>query len=277
MLEKLSLDGKTIIVTGGGTGLGRAMVRALAKAGADLVIAARRIGPIEESAEEVRSLGRRALAIPTDVTDTAQINSMVQRTLDEFGKIDVLINNAGGIRRRSNQRTVRREGPPPIWEITDEDWYLGIEIELNSAFYCARAVAKHMVGRGQGKIINIGSGFGMRGVRDNYMHACGKGGMAQLTRTLATSLGRSGVTSNCILPGWVPVEITDDVSQTSQPRAQFIPVGFTGKPDDMGPAAVFMASSASDYMNGEFLAIDGGGLFAGVAPTGHAPNIPLKV
>lgn len=268
MLEKLSLDGKTIVVTGGGTGLGRAMVRAMARAGADLVIAARRPGPIEEAAQEVRGMGRKALAISTDVTDTAQVNRLVERTLAEFGKVDVLFNNAG---------IVREQKPVPIWEITDEDWRVGIEVNLSSAFYCARAVAKPMVDRGKGKIINIGSGFGMRGGRDNYMYTCGKGGLVQLTRTLAISLGRYGVTCNSILPGWIPTVGAQAVTQKYNARADFMPVGFFGRLQDMEPAAVFMASAASDYMNGEFLAVDGGGLAAGVAPTGYAPVIPLGV
>ncbi len=267
MLEKLSLDGKTIIVTGGGTGLGLAMVRAVSRAGADLVIAARRIGPIEKAAEEVRSLGRRALAVTTDVTDTAQVNGMVERTLAEFGKIDVLFNNAGLV--RSHKAT-------PIWEISDADWRLGIEVNLSSAFYCSRAVAKHMVDRGRGKIINIASGFGVRGGRDIYMYTCGKGGMIQLTRTLAVSLGMYGVTCNCILPGFIPTETTGAMPRMSLPGGNFVPVGFVGRVMDMGPVAVFMASAASDYMNGEFFAIDGGGLSAGVAPTGYAPDIPLN-
>ena len=134
-----------------------------------------------------------------------------------------------------------------------------------------------MVDRGQGKIINISSGFGVRGGRDNYIYACSKGGINQLTRTLATSLGRFGVTSNCILPGWIPTERADEGSQEWSTRARFIPMGMVGRVKDMGPVAVFMASSASDYMNGEFFAIDGGALFAGLAPTGHAPSIPLMV
>ena len=268
MLEKLSLDGKTIIITGGGTGLGLSMVRALARAGADLVIAARRQGPIEEAAQVVRSLGRRALTIPTDATDSSQVDAMVQRTLDEFGKIDVLINNAG---------IVRNKAYTAIWEISDEDWRIGIDVNLTSAFYCSRAVARHMVERKQGKIINIASGYGLRGGRDNYMYACGKGGMVQLTRTLAMSLSRYGVTCTCMVPGWIPTEGTAEIPKEFLPRAKFIPVGFFGRMSDVGAVAVFLSSPASDYMNGELFAVDGGALFAGVAPTGYAPEIPLEI
>ena len=267
MLELLSLDGKVVIVTGGGTGLGRAMVRSLARAGADLVIAARRQGPIDEAAIEVEGLGRKALAIATDVSDSAQVDRMVARALDQYGKVDVLINNAG--------RTAENV-PTPIWEITDDDWRAGIETNLSAAFYCARAVSRHMVDRGRGKIINVASGFGMRGGRDIYIYTCSKGGMIQLTRTLAMSLGRHGVTSNTIVPGFIPTRGTDSFRSSLPASGEMIPTGRLGVPEDIGPIAVFLASDASNYMNGEMIMLDGGGLAGGFAPTGHAPVIPLE-
>ena len=267
MLDRLSLDGRVVIVTGGGTGLGRAMVRALARAGADLVIAARRQGPIEEAAEEVRALGRRALAVVTDVSDSAQVDGMVARSLETFGKVDVLINSAG-----STAENVRA----PIWEITDQEWRAGIDVNLSGAFYCARAVSKHMVDRGGGKIINVASGFGLRGSRDLYIYSCGKGGMMQLTRTLAMSLGRYGVTANTIVPGFIPTRGTDSFRESLPESGAMIPIGKLGRPEDIGPIAVFLASQASDYMNGEVITLDGGGLAGGFAPTGHAPVIPLE-
>ena len=268
MLEqKLSLEGKSVVITGGGTGLGREMTLAMARAGADLVIAARRIAPIEEIANEVRELGQRAVAISTDVTDTEQVDRLMESAITEFGKVDVLLNNAG---------IVRGQGATPIWDITDEDWRVGIDTNMSSAFYCARAIAKHMVERGQGKIINVSSGFGYRGGRDNYMYCVGKGGIVQLTRTLATSLGRYGITSTCIVPGFIPTVGTDE-SRLTLPRGDFIPIGRVGNPSEMGAVAVFLASSASDYMNGEAFVIDGGGLAGGAAPTGYAPEVPLVI
>ena len=264
MLEQLSLEGTTILITGGGTGLGREMVRHLARAGADLAIAARRSGPIEEAAQEARALGRRALAVPTDVTSSHEVNRLVEQTLAEFGKVDVLINNSG---------IVRSQRPAPIWEISDEDWRLGLDTNLSGAFYCARAVSRHMVDRGGGKIINVSSGFGLRGGRDNYIYACAKGGIVQLTRTIATSLSRHGVTCTCIVPGYLPTE-SDDADRPAA-RGAFIPVGRVGRPAEIGPIAVFLASHASDYMNGELFPIDGGGLAGGYAPTEHAPVLPL--
>jgi NAD(P)-dependent dehydrogenase (short-subunit alcohol dehydrogenase family) len=267
MLERLSLDGKTIVITGGGTGLGREMTLAMARAGADLVIASRRTGPIEEVAGLVRDMGRRSLAVATDVTDSGQVDRLFKTSLDEFGKVDVLVNNAG---------IVRGQGAIPIWDITDDDWRLGIETNLTGSFYGSRAISRHMVERGGGKIVNVSSGFGLRGGRDNYMYACGKGGIVQLTRTLATSLGRYGVTSNCIVPGFIPTAGTD-ASGEILPRGEFIPIGRVGRPVEIGPIAVFLASAASDYMNGEMLVADGGGLAGGFAPTGYAPEVPLEV
>ncbi len=267
MLERLSLDGKSIVITGGGTGLGREMTLAMARAGADIAIAGRRTGPIEEVRDLVKGMGRRSLAISTDVTDSAQVNRLFEQTLAEFGKVDVLVNNAG---------IVRGQGSIDIWDITDEQWRVGIDTNLTGAFYCSRTIAKHMADRGQGKIINVSSGFGYRGGRSNYMYACGKGGVLQLTRTLATSLGRFGVTSTCIVPGYIPTTGTAE-SRDTLPRGEFIPIGRVGRPQEIGPIAVFLASSASDYMNGEMFAIDGGGLAGGYAPTGYAPVIPLEI
>ena len=169
MLEKLSLDGKSIVITGGGTGLGREMSLAMARAGADLAIASRRLGPIDEVADRVRELGRKAIAVSTDVTDSSQVDSLIERSLAEFGKIDVLINNAG---------IVRGQGAIPLWDITDEDWRVGMDTNITGSLYCSRAVSRHMVDRGGGKIINVSSGFGLRGGRDNFMYHLreGRGG-----------------------------------------------------------------------------------------------------
>ncbi|PKB60663.1 MAG: hypothetical protein BZY65_00645 [SAR202 cluster bacterium Ae2-Chloro-G2] len=268
MLEALSLTGKVVVITGGGTGLGREMTLAMAKAGADLVIAARRLAPIEEVAQQVRAIGRRAEAVPTDATDTESVRLLFEHVIKEFGKVDILFNNAG---------IVREEGPKPIWEITDDSWRIGIDVNLSTAFYCSRAISKHMADRGSGKIVNVSSGYGFRGGRDNYMYAAGKGGIVNLTRAMATSLGKYGITTNCIVPGFIPTEITNPDSERSRQRGRFIPIGRTGLTREMGPLAVFLASSALDCMNGEFLVIDGGGLAGGIAPTGYAPEIPLNI
>ncbi len=267
MLESLSLDGKSVVITGGGTGLGRAMVHALARAGADVAIAGRRPGPIEEVAEEVRAFGREAVSCPTDVTDSEQVNALIATSAQRFGKIDVLINNAGAVSDNVHK---------PIWDITDEDWQRIMDVNLTGAFYCSRAVSKTMVDQGRGKIINVASGFGLRGGRDIFIYCCSKGGMIQLTRTLSFNLSRYGVTANTIVPGFVPTGNTGATSSAVPRSGDFLPTGKLGKPEDFGPLAVFLASSASDYMTGEMIIADGGGLAGGVTPTGHAPVIPIE-
>ena len=267
MLESLSLEGKTVVRTGGGTGLGLAMVRAMARAGADLVIAGRRTGPIEEAVAEAETLGVKAVPVATDVTDSAQVANLMKTCLDQFGKIDVLFNNAGAV-----SDNVRK----PIWDLTDEEWDRIMKVNLTGAFYCSREVSQTMVDQGHGKIINVASGFGMRGGRDIYMYCCSKGGMIQLTRVLSFNLARYGITANTIVPGFVPTGSTDTMSASLTRGGEFLPTGKLGKPEDFGPLAVYLASPASDYMTGEMIIADGGGLAGGVTPTGHAPVIPLE-
>ena len=272
---KGTLEGKVVIITGGGTGLGKAMALLLAQEGADIVVAARRVLPIEEVAAEVRKIGRRALAIPTDCTDPTQVNQMVDRALKEMGKIDVLVNNAG---------LVRGARAKPMWEITDTEWREGIDVNLSSAFYCTRAVSKYFVEHKSGKVINVSSGEGFRGVRDNYMYCCAKGGVVQLTRTLAVSWAPFNIQVNCIVPGFVdtfdyqPPEYQKVLEQYRMSRSTrlFLPVGHTGKPDDIGFITLFLCSDASDYITGSFFAADGGGLAGGFATTGYTPTVSLK-
>ncbi len=268
MLERLNMDGRVVVITGGGTGLGLEMVRHLARAGADLAIAGRRPGPIEAAAAEVEALGRRAIAVPTDVSDSAQADRLIETARHHFGQIDVLINNAA---------LVSDNAPTPIWEISDGEWQAALDVNLSGAFYCSRAVSRPMVDQGQGKIVNVASGFGLRGGRDIYMYCCTKGGVIQLTRVLSFSLARHGITANSIVPGFIPTVGTDSDIREALPRSgAYLPTGKLGRPEDIGPVAVFLSSTASDYMTGETFTLDGGGLAGGLAPTGYAPLIPLE-
>ena len=269
MLNRLGLEDTVVVITGGGTGLGLAMVRALARAGASICIAGRRIGPIEEAANEVTQLGRNALAVQADVSDSSQVDSLISTAVNQFGHIDVLVNNAALV--SSNVRK-------PIWDISDGEWQQALDVNLSGAFYCARSAAKVMSEQGHGKIVNVASGFGLRGGRDIYMYCCTKGGVIQLTRVLSFSLARYGITANSIVPGFIPTEATNsDIRETLPPSGDFLPTGKLGIPEDLGPVAVFLASPASDYMTGEMIIVDGGGLASGISPAGHAPLIPLEI
>jgi len=264
ILDKFSLERKVAIVTGAGRGLGKAMSLALAEAGADVVCTARTLEQIEGTAREVRERGRRALAVTCDVTDSAQVNAMVERAAQEFGRIDILINNAGG------GGAGRGKTLP---ELTDEDWHQGMDTNLTGTFYCTRAVIPHMQRQGGGVIVNIASGFGLRGSRHNYMYASAKAGIINITRSLALTYAQDNIRVNTIAPGVFPVQ--EGMVQTWR-GGVYIPVGRFGNPRELGPLAVYLCSEASSYMTGQTIVIDGGGLAGGHVPTGLAPVIPLR-
>ncbi len=268
VLERLTLTGKVAIVTGGGTGLGRAMSLALARAGASIVVAGRRLPPLQETAKAIQQLGSRSLVVATDITAPEQVSRLMQTALEAFGQVDILINNAG---------IVRGQELKPVWEITDTEWRLGIETNLSGAFYCVRAIARHMAERRQGKIINVASGFAYRGRRNEYMYTSAKAALVNLTRSLALSLADYNVQVNCIVPGFFITEPPDtpEGQQRRQQQGRFLAIGRTGEPEEIGPLAVFLASAASDHMTGQTVITDGGGLAAGLAPLTLAPYVPL--
>ncbi len=265
VLEKLRLDGKVAIMTGAGRGLGRAMALALAEAGADIVAAARTHTQIEETAQMVRTRGRRCLAVPTDVTNSTSVNAMVETTRAEFGRIDILVNNAGGATSGWNK---------PLEAITDEQWRMGIDVNLTGAFYCCRAVLPHLLRQGSGKIINITSGVGVRPMRHNFMYATAKAGLINFTRALAFNYADKNIQATLILPGIFPHD--DPMMLQFWQGGKFIPVGRVGKDEELGPLCVFLASGLSPYMNGEMISLEGGGLAGGQVPTGFAPVVPLE-
>jgi NAD(P)-dependent dehydrogenase (short-subunit alcohol dehydrogenase family) len=256
------LDGKVAVITGGGTGLGRAMALALAEEGADIVVSGRRVNLLEETCAEAKTLGIKASYMATDVTDPNQVNALIQRTLDDLGHIDILINNAG---------IVRNEQKKPIWDITDEEWRIGIDTNLSGAFYCCRAASKHFVDHKRGKIINISSGSGLRAMRDDIMYGCAKGGVIQLTRALAITWAQINIQVNCIIPGFINSGAYRSTVGSLAEKNDFVPTGRLGIPDDIGSLALFLACNASDYITGGLFVADGGGLAGGIAPTGYAP------
>ena len=278
--ETKNLEGKVAIITGGGTGMGKATALLLAENGADVVVAARRVEPLEQTAQEIKAMGRRGLAIPTDITVSQQVNQMVERTISELGKVDILVNNSG----------IVREGPRTrvIWETTDAEWHLHMDTNLTGCFYCCRAVSKYMVERKSGKIINIGSEAGVRGAIDWYMYPAAKAGVEEITRSLALSLAPYNIQANCIHPGMIDTheyQPAPPPNVTPRPAMQFridpdhfdpIPVGHWGKPADIAHLVLFLASFASDYITGGIFKCDGGRLAGGFAPAIYTPIIPME-
>lgn len=264
VLDKLDLRGLRAIVTGGGTGLGRAMALAFAAAGADVAVCGRRPAPLQEVAGSVTALGRRSLSLSADVTDPSQVDAVVAEVIKGWGGVDILVNNAG---------IVREWTPKPLWETSNEEWRVGIDTNLSGAFYCSRAVSRHMAEQGKGSIINMSSGFGLRGQRENYMYCAAKAGVMNFTRSLAVSLSGYGIRVNCIAPGFfATIPEVQDYSYSGQ----FIPIGRVGDPAEIAGLAVYLASEAAAYVTGEVFLADGGGLAGGYAPTGSVPLLPLE-
>ena len=270
MLESLRLDGRRVIVTGAGRGLGRQMALHLADAGADVVCAARTREQIEETAEAIRSRGRRALVVPTDVTESRQVDALVEQTVAEWGGFEVFIANAGGGGASAGKR---------VNQISDADWRDTIDTNLTSAFYCARAASVHFHEQGSkerggeergGNIITVASGTALRGDARLIAYGAAKAGVITLTQGLATQLARYGIRVNCIVPGFVLQRTleTEEEIETARRQGARIPVGRVGEAWELGPLAVYLASDASSYVTGEAFVIDGGGLAGGLAPTG---------
>jgi NAD(P)-dependent dehydrogenase (short-subunit alcohol dehydrogenase family) len=289
VLKKQSLAGKVAVVTGAAGGLGSEVARTFAKAGADVAVTDFRAEPLEKTAQDIRNLGRKVIALVADITKSREIDLMIESTIAEFGKIDILMNTAGIARGidipidndsivRGEQRKPIRETTDferkPIWKITDDEWRMGIDVNLSGAFYCCRAVAKHLVGQKSGKVINVASGGGLRGMRDNYMYCCAKGGIIQLTRVLAITWAQDNIQVNCIAPG--RFDSGHLPPERKAATAAFTPVGRVGEVQEFGSLGLFLASDASDYITGEVFLCDGGVLGGAHAPVGYAPIISIK-
>lgn len=262
IIEKFALTEKVAIVTGGGTGLGRAMALALADAGADIVLAARRIDPLNETAAMIQAKGRRAIAVSTDVTRSEQVNNMVETAMQTFGRIDILVNNAGVARDWVEEL--------PIDKITDEEWRTGIDVDLSGAFYCSRAVISKMMNNG-GKIINISTMSALTGFVKTPIYGIAKAGLINMTRLFAVAYAPHKITVNCIICGFfrTPSSMGEQESDMEAARklGRFVPVGRIGEPSEMGPLAILLASPASDYITGQNFIIDGGNQAGRLAPS----------
>lgn len=248
--QLFDLTGRVAIVTGGSIGLGRQMAEGLAEMGASLALCARKEERCHEAAEELRQLGVRAIAVACDVKSPSSIQEMVDTTLTQFGRIDVLINNAG------------ISWGAPVEEMRLEDWNKVIETNLTGTFLCAQAVGKVMLQQGRGKIINIASVAGLGGAPAELpaigYHAS-KGGVISFTKDLACKWAAHNIQVNAIAPGWFPTHMSNRVLEHHKELfLSHIPLRRFGNDHDLKGAAVFLASDASNYVTGHVLVVDGG-------------------
>ena len=249
MAGLFDLSRKVALVTGANTGIGQGIAVALAEAGADIAAAGR--SPADGTVGKVRGLGRRAENFSADLSSAGAVQPLVDAVLAEFGRIDILVNNAGIIRRAD------------AVDFTEEDWDAVMDTNLKTLFFLCQAVGRHMIARGSGKIINIASMLTFQGGIRVPSYTASKSGVGGLTKLLANEWAAKGVQVNAIAPGYIATNNTAALQSDETRNRQImerIPAGRWGDPSDIGGAAVFLASSASDYVQGHILAVDGGWL-----------------
>jgi len=248
--ELFDLNGKVAIVTGGSIGLGRQMAEALAEAGADLVLCARKKERCEKAAKELETLGADVLALGCDVKKPAEVQSVLDATVERFGRLDILINNAG------------TSWGAPVEEMTLEQWNKVIETNLTGTFLFSQAAGKVMVPQKSGKIINITSVAGIHGAPPSFQaigYHASKGGVIAFTKDLACKWGQHNIQVNAIAPGWFPTNMSAVVIERNRETfLKRLPLGRFGGENDLKGAAVFLASAASDFVTGHVLVVDGG-------------------
>lgn len=249
-LDFFKLDGKVAIVTGGNTGLGQGYAVALAKAGADLLISTHGTN-WEETRELIEATGRKVEFVQADLTKKEDRDKVVARCMEVYGKVDILVNNAGTIRRT------------PLLEYKDEDWQAVMDINLNAVYYLSKAVANIMVEQGSGKIINVASMLSFQGGKFVPPYTASKHGVAGITKAFANELACHNVQINAIAPGYIETANTAPIRADEKRNAEIlgrIPANKWAKPSELMGSVVFLASKASDYVNGHILAVDGGWL-----------------
>ena len=249
MGNRFSLAGRVALVTGASRGIGRAIAVALAAAGAAVACAARSRDQVDAAAAEIMAAGGRARALRLDVTRAEQIVAGVEEIAGALGPIDVLVNNAGIAMEKKTT------------EVTDEDWDAVLATNLTSMFRCARAVAPGMMRLARGKIINVGSMYGIIGVPRYAAYCASKAAVDGLTRSLAAEWARHGIQVNCLAPGYMNTDISRAALADEKTRALFlskVPARRIGEPEEVGALAVYLASPASDFMTGQTVYLDGG-------------------
>jgi 2-deoxy-D-gluconate 3-dehydrogenase len=249
-MNRFELRGKVAIVTGGNGGIGLGIARGLAEAGADLVIAGRNTAKTQAAIEELSQFGHRVVPATADVTQEIDVKALVAHAFDALGSVDILVANAGtNIRKRPEAYTM-------------DEWHHIIDTNLTSTFACCQAVYPHMRDQGGGAILTIGSMTSLLGFSVAPAYAASKGGIVQLTRSLATAWAAEGVRVNCILPGWIDTDMTigarANLPQLHDDVLARTPARRWGRPDDLAGAAVFLCSAASEFVTGVALPVDGG-------------------
>ena len=249
ILDKFKLDGKVALVTGASSGLGQAIAIGLAEAGAHVACHARSADKAQDTIASIEKLGRRAEAVEGDMAETAAPASIVEQTLEKFGQIDILINNAGMIRRA------------PAVDFSEDDWSTVIQVNLSSVFRLSQAAGRKMIEQGSGKIVNVASLLSFQGGITVPAYTASKSGVAGLTKALANEWAKFNVNVNAIAPGYMETANTAPLRADETRNRQIlerIPAGHWGSPEDLVGAAVFLSSAASGYMQGHLLVVDGG-------------------
>ena len=237
------------MVTGASRGLGRAIALALAEAGAHVALASRSKADLEETANLVEAAGGHAVVVPTDVTSYPAVEALMKTAASAFGGLDIVVNNAGIARVK------------PFAEMLPEDWQAVVDVNLTGVFNGCRAAARYLIGRGSGKVINLASVLGAVGLPGYTVYGATKGGVIALTRALGVEWARHNVQVNAIAPGWFVTDMNESAfakPQIAERLTRDIPARRTGRPDEIGPLAVFLASSAADFMTGQTIFLDGG-------------------
>ncbi len=243
----MRLVGKVALVTGAAQGIGKAVALLLARNGADIVVSDINLEKAEETAQEVQTLGRKALAVKVDVARLDDVEKMVEAILAQFGRVDILVNNAGIARDKL------------ILRMTEEDWDAVLNINLKGTFNCTKAVVRHMSKQKSGKIVNIASVVGEMGNAGQGNYAASKAGVIGFTKTIAREFAQRGINVNAIAPGYIETPMTDSLPEkVKEELRRMIPMDRLGKPEDVAETVLFLVSDSSNYITGQVLNVNGG-------------------